>query len=80
LISPLRLIETGLLISNKTMEAAMQTTASPKTKRKGKTYSASVTDRRNKNRRKKAREGYTYIPMVGWYCRREKERRGDESR
>lgn len=32
-------------------------------------------ERRTKNRRKTSCNGYTYLPMVGWYCRREKSRR-----
>jgi len=35
-------------------------------------------ERRCENRRKDRSEGYTYIPMVGWYCRRERVRRGEE--
>jgi len=32
-------------------------------------------DRRDKDRREKSQEGFIYIPMVGWYCRRNKARR-----
>jgi hypothetical protein len=32
-------------------------------------------DRRHKDRRKQTGEGYTYISMVGWICRREHRRR-----
>ena len=32
-------------------------------------------ERRKDNRRKVARDGYTYVPIVGWYCRRAKARR-----
>ncbi|EKD36527.1 MAG: hypothetical protein ACD_75C01476G0002 [uncultured bacterium] len=35
-------------------------------------------DRRTTERRKSKCDGYTYIPMVGWYCRREESRRGDD--
>ena len=35
-------------------------------------------DRRSAERRKAKGDGYTYIPMVGWYCRREESRRGDD--
>lgn len=35
-------------------------------------------DRRNAERRKAKGDGYTYIPMVGWYCRREESRRGGD--
>jgi hypothetical protein len=35
-------------------------------------------DRRTTDRRKRKSDGYTYIPMVGWYCRREEKRRGDD--
>ena len=33
---------------------------------------------RKQDRRKKASQGFTYISMVGWICRREKIRRKDE--
>ena len=32
-------------------------------------------DRRLNDRRKHTSEGYTYISMVGWICRRERRRR-----
>ena len=32
-------------------------------------------DRRNQERRQASSEGYVYIPMVGWYCRRDATRR-----
>lgn len=32
-------------------------------------------EQRRKDRRKVKCDGYTYIPMVGWYCRRKKSRR-----
>lgn len=35
-------------------------------------------DRRATERRKSKGDGYTYIPMVGWYCRREESRRDDD--
>lgn len=34
-----------------------------------------VLDRRLNDRRKHTSEGYTYISMVGWICRRERRRR-----
>lgn len=36
-------------------------------------------DRRTNERRKAEGDGYTYIPMVGWYCRREESRRDDDT-
>ena len=38
-----------------------------------------VVDRRNDDRRKVSCEGYVYIPMVGWYCRRDATRRRGDS-
>ena len=38
----------------------------------------SPADRRTTERRKAKGDGFTYIPMVGWYCRREESRRGDD--
>jgi hypothetical protein len=35
-------------------------------------------DRRDEDRRREPCEGYTYVSMVGWICRREKCRRGDK--
>jgi hypothetical protein len=35
-------------------------------------------DRRGVDRRKAKGDGYTYIPMVGWYCRRAESRRDDD--
>jgi hypothetical protein len=35
-------------------------------------------DRRYNDRRKEPCEGFTYVTMVGWICRREKSRRKDE--
>ncbi len=35
-------------------------------------------DRRNQDRRKVKSHGYIHIPVVGWYCRREKMRRDDD--
>jgi len=32
-------------------------------------------DRRGKDRRQTECEGFIYIPMVGWYCRRDHARR-----
>jgi len=37
------------------------------------------TNRRQQDRRKVECEGYIYIPMVGWFCRRDRNRRGDDS-
>jgi hypothetical protein len=34
-----------------------------------------ILDRRYEDRRKENCNGYTYISMVGWICRREKNRR-----
>jgi hypothetical protein len=39
---------------------------------------AELSDRRNHDRRKEPCEGYTYVSMVGWICRREKSRRKDD--
>lgn len=36
-------------------------------------------DRRNEERRQNKCEGFTYIPMVGWYCRRDQSRRTDDT-
>jgi len=35
-------------------------------------------DRRYDDRRKEPCEGFTYVSMVGWICRREQARRKDE--
>lgn len=35
-------------------------------------------DRRLNDRRKHTCEGYTYISMVGWICRRERRRRSSD--
>ena len=35
-------------------------------------------DRRNNDRRKEPCEGFTYVSMVGWICRREQSRRKDD--
>lgn len=35
-------------------------------------------NRRNKDRRLCEKKGFTYIPVVGWMCRREKTRRKDD--
>lgn len=35
--------------------------------------------RKNEDRRKKKSEGYINLGMVGWYCRRERVRREDDS-
>jgi hypothetical protein len=40
---------------------------------------AESSDRRNSDRRKSPCEGFTYVSMVGWICRREKSRRKDDS-
>ena len=39
-----------------------------------------VEDHRVKERRQEESEGYTYISMVGWICRRERFRRKDLAR
>lgn len=39
---------------------------------------AEPSDRRTTDRRKCKGDGYTYIPMVGWYCRRAEKRRDDD--
>ncbi len=36
-------------------------------------------DRRDQDRRQEPCEGYTYVSMVGWICRREKSRRRSKS-
>lgn len=36
-------------------------------------------ERRNDDRRKARCDGYTYVPIVGWYCRRTQTRRNDDS-
>lgn len=36
-------------------------------------------DRRNQERRQIKCEGFTYIPMVGWYCRRDQSRRNEDT-
>lgn len=38
-----------------------------------------VEERRQLNRRLCARHGFTYIPMVGWMCRRENTRRKEDN-
>jgi len=35
-------------------------------------------DRRGKDRRQTECEGFVYIPMVGWYCRRDHTRRDED--
>lgn len=35
--------------------------------------------RKNKDRRQRKSEGYIYLGMVGWYCRRGRVRRKDDS-
>ncbi len=56
----------------------MQTTGSHR-RRKTKKISASELERRDHERRTGPSEGYTYIPMVGWYCRRKIARRSYET-
>ena len=34
-------------------------------------------EQRDKDRRKANCDGYTYVPMVGWYCRRTQVRRSN---
>jgi hypothetical protein len=35
-------------------------------------------DRRDNDRRREPCEGFTYVSVVGWICRREQSRRKDE--
>jgi hypothetical protein len=35
-------------------------------------------EQRDKDRRKVNCDGFTYVPMVGWYCRRAQTRRNNE--
>lgn len=39
----------------------------------------STKDRRTQDRRQTECEGFVYIPMVGWYCRRDHTRRNDDT-
>jgi hypothetical protein len=39
---------------------------------------AESSDRRNIDRRKEPCEGFTYVSMVGWICRREQSRRKND--
>jgi hypothetical protein len=39
---------------------------------------AESSDRRNNDRRREPCEGFTYVSMVGWICRREQSRRKDD--
>ena len=39
---------------------------------------AQFDDRRDQDRRKEPCEGFTYVSMVGWICRREQSRRKDD--
>ena len=39
----------------------------------------SADDRRDQERRQTESEGFIYIPMVGWYCRRDQARRSDDT-
>jgi hypothetical protein len=42
--------------------------------------SAAPEEKRGKEDRRKAKsDGYTYVPIVGWYCRRNQTRRSDDS-
>jgi hypothetical protein len=56
-----------------------ETLSVPKGKNRNKKI-LSPQKRRNEDRRKVNSDGYTYIPMVGWYCRREQTRRKNEAR
>ncbi len=38
-----------------------------------------ASDRRHLDRRLCQKKGFTYIPMVGWMCRRENTRRKDDN-
>jgi hypothetical protein len=57
----------------------MRTTGSHQKTRKDKEFIDSEAERRNQERRREQGEGYTYIPIVGWYCRRSKLRRDRET-
>lgn len=57
----------------------MQSTGSHRKRKKVKDLSASEAEQRDQERRKEQGEGYTYIPMVGWYCRRKIARRSHET-
>lgn len=41
--------------------------------------STDADDRRDQERRQTESEGFIYIPMVGWYCRRDQTRRSDDT-
>lgn len=49
-----------------------QSTSPPKSRSNG-------DNRRHEERRKKYGKGYIYLSMVGWYCRRERNRRKNDS-
>ena len=57
----------------------MQTAGSNRRRKKDEKIFASEPERRNHNRRTEQGEGFTYIPMVGWYCRRNIARRSYET-
>jgi len=43
-------------------------------------HNLAPSDRRDKDRRREACEGFTYVSTVGWICRREKGRRKDKNK
>ncbi len=57
----------------------MHATESHRRRRKEKELFNSEAERRNQERRHEEGEGYTYIPIVGWYCRRSIARRSRET-
>lgn len=53
----------------------MTTTGTPREEKSRADEKTGEKDRRKKDRRQKDSEGFTYINVVGWICRREKKRR-----
>jgi hypothetical protein len=53
----------------------MTTSATPREGKSLPDEQAEVKDHREKDRRQEYSKGYMYISIVGWICRREKERR-----
>ncbi len=53
----------------------MTTSATPREGKSLPDEQAEDKNRKVKDRRQKYNEGYTYISIVGWICRREKKRR-----
>lgn len=69
---------TNIIVAEIRQEAVMTTSATP---RKGKLLPNQKTkdkNRRLKDRRHDHSEGYMYISVVGWICRREKNRRNND--